>query len=757
MDRRSFIKLTAVSGGAAALASCGNPEHQVIRFLPEEELAPGIAEWRPGVCPLCSSGCGLTVRVMPADVETTRNGEHGVVRLGVAKKFEGLPAHPVNQGALCARGQAAIQLTYHPDRIAQPLKRSGSRGDGKFAPIAWDAAIAELVSKLDALDGNQRSLTILTGSRRSHRTRLFEQFAAKFGAPPPVAYELFGDDVLRRANLLSFGREQLPTFDLANARFVIGFGADFLGTWNSPVAQAAAYGRMRQGSPGVRGAFAQVEPRMSPTGAVADQWIPAAPGTEGVLALSLAHVILKEKLGAADAGRAGAQIEGWAGGLAEYAPEPASKITGVPAARIARLAHEFAAGRPAVAIAGGPALAHTNALFTALAVNALNAVAGSVGQPGGIHFTPQLPTPGAARGSGAEAARPAAPRATSLASFAADTLSGARTPQLMLIDGVNPIFSAPKAWKVREALDKAGFIVSFGSFVDETTALADLVLPDHSFLETWSDALPESGSLVAVSSVAPPVMKPLFDTRAAGDVLLDVAQKLKKPVELPWKTYDELLKATFDQLGEDAWSAAQKQGGWWGELRGRLANAAATLAAADGRPAPVRYTPAEFAGDAGQFPLHFLPYASAAFLDGTLAHLPWMQELPDPMTTAMWSTWVEINPKTADRLGVRQGDVVEVASQIGAVRAPAFISPAIAPDVVAMPVGQGHQNYTRYATGRGANPIEILAPAAESTTGALAWAATRVKVTRVGEPDGKLILFSARGELREAPQEGKTR
>jgi anaerobic selenocysteine-containing dehydrogenase len=183
MDRRSFIKLTAVSGSAAALASCGNPEHQVIRFLPEEELAPGIAEWHPGVCPLCSSGCGLTVRVMPADVETTRNGEHGVVRLGVAKKFEGLPAHPVNQGALCARGQAAIQLTYHPDRIAQPLKRSGSRGDGKFEPIAWDAAIAELVSKLDALDGNQRSLTILTGARRSHRPWLFEQFAAKFGAP----------------------------------------------------------------------------------------------------------------------------------------------------------------------------------------------------------------------------------------------------------------------------------------------------------------------------------------------------------------------------------------------------------------------------------------------------------------------------------------------------------------------------------------------------------------------------------------------
>jgi anaerobic selenocysteine-containing dehydrogenase len=756
MDRRSFIKLTAVSGSAAALASCGHPEHQLIRFVPDEELAPGVAEWKPSVCPLCSSGCGVTVRVMPADVETTRNGQHGVVRLGVAKKLEGIPSHPVNQGALCPRGQAAIQLTYHPDRIAQPLKRSGSRRDGKFEPITWDAAIAELSGRLDALDGNERALAILTGGRRSHRARLFEQFAAKFGAPSPIVYEFFGDDVLRRANLLSFGREQLPTFDLANARFVIGFGADFLGTWNSPVAQAGAYGRMRQGRPGVRGGLVQVEARMTPTGAVADQWIPAAPGTEGVLALSLAHVIVKEKLGAVDAGRAGAQIDGWAGGLAEYAPEQASKITGVPAARIEQLARAFAAQRPAVAIAGGPTLAHTNALFTALAVNALNAVAGSVGQPGGLHFTPQLPSPDQARGSARPAARAGATHASSsLASFAAETLSGGRTAQVLLVDGVNPIFSAPTAWKLREALDKAGFIVAFGSFVDETTALADLVLPDHTFLESWSDASPESGSLVAVSSVAAPVMKPLFDTRAAGDVLLEVAQKLKKPLDLPWKTYDELLKATFDQLGEDGWSTAQKQGGWWGQLPARLAGSAP--ASPEGKSAPVRYTPPEFAGDAGQFPFHFLPYASTAFLDGSLAHLSWLQELPDPMTSAMWSSWVEINPKTAERLGVRLGDLVEVASASGAVHAPAFISPAIAPDVVAMPVGQGHQNYTRYASGRGANPIEILAPSVEATTGALAWAATRVKVTRVGEADGRLVLFSARGELHESPHEGETR
>jgi anaerobic selenocysteine-containing dehydrogenase len=117
----------------------------------------------------------------------------------------------------------------------------------------------------------------------------------------------------------------------------------------------------------------------------------------------------------------------------------------------------------------------------------------------------------------------------------------------------------------------------------------------------------------------------------------------------------------------------------------------------------------------------------------------------------MWSSWVEINPQTAARLGIVDGDVVEIASAHGTLRAPAAIFPGIAPDMIAMPAGQGHEIFTRYASKRGANPIAILAPATEPETGALAWAATRVKISRVGGPDGSLIMFS--GEMREHPHE----
>jgi anaerobic selenocysteine-containing dehydrogenase len=709
MDRRNFIKLTAITGTSATLASCGNPEHQLIRFVPDEDLVPGVAEWKPSVCPMCAAGCGINVRVMEADVETTRSGQAGVVKMAVAKKLEGNAKDAISRGGLCARGQASIQITYHPDRLTHPLKRTGARGTGAFKEITWDEAIGELTGQLDALAASrdQKSLAFLTRPHRGRRTALAGEFLKAFGAPAPIAYELFADDVLRRANGISFGHEQLPTIDFARSRFAISFGADFLGTWNSPVAQSVSYAAMRQGRPGVRGGFVQVESRMSLTGASADEWVPVKPGTEGVLALGLAHVILANKLRPADAGRAGAAIDGWSSGLPDYTPARVEQLTGVTAKKIERLARTLVEQQPAVAFVAGPPLAQTNGLFHALAVNALNQLLGNVGQPGGTGFT---------AGSTKYEGR----------SLKSDTLASAKA---LLLDGANPVFDAPKAWKVQDSLAAIPFIASFGSFIDDTSAHADLILPDHSFLESWVDSAPESGSMDAVPTSAGPVMKPLYQTRATPDVLIEVAAKLKTPVALPWKTAEDVAKS--------APAAASAQ------------SAISNLQSA------LKYVAPAFDGEASQYPFYFLPYASLQFGDGSSAHLPWLQEMPDPLTSAMWSSWVEINPQTAERLQLAQGDLVDITSSQGTLRAPVMLFPGIAPDMVAMPVGQGHDTFTRYASGRGANPIAILAPATEPETGTLAWAATRVKITRAGDGDGRLIMFG--GEMREHPHEHETR
>src|SRR4051794_38806829 len=717
MDRRNFIKLTAITGTSATLASCGNPEHQLIRFVPDDDVVPGVAEWKPSICPMCAAGCGITARVMDADVETTRNGQAGVVKMAVAKKLEGDVKDPISRGGLCARGQASIQITYHPDRLTHPMKRSGARGSGAFTEITWDEATATLTAQLDALAAakDQKSLAFLTGAPRGRRTALAGAFAKSFGAEAPIAFEPFGDEVLRRANAISFGHHQLPTIDLARARFAISFGADFLGTWNSPVAQSSAYATMRQGHPGMRGAFAQVESRMSLTGASADEWVPVKPGSEGALALGLAQVILAGQR-PADAGRAGAAIDGWSAGLPDYTPARVEALTGVPAKKIERLARMLVDFQPAVALIGGAPLAHTNGLFTALAVNALNGLLGSIERPGGIFFTP-----GAVQ--------------SEVRTLKADVLASAK---VLLLDGANPVFGAPHAWKVSDALAKIPFIASFGSFIDDTSAHADLILPDHSFLESWVDSSPESGSTEAVTTAAAPVMKPLYNTRATADVLIDVAGKLKTPVAVPWKTAEEVAKSTASLAGNGLQAIP-------GSVRDGLKAV----------PYVGTYADPTFDGDVATYPFHFLPYASLQFGDGSSAHLPWLQEMPDPLTSAMWSSWLEINPQTAERLQLAQGDLVDVTSSQGTVRAPVMIFPGIAPDMVAMPVGQGHDSFTRYASGRGVNPIAILAPVTDAATGALAWAATRVKLARAGDSDGRLIMFA--GEMREHPHEHETR
>ena len=685
MDRRHFIKLTAITGTTAALTACGNPENQVIRFIPEDDLVPGVATWKPSICPLCSAGCGVIARVMEGDAEVFRNGQAGVIRMGLAKKLEGNPDDPISQGKLCARGQAAIQITYHPDRLDKPKKRSGDRGSGQFTDITWEEAIKELTGKLDELiaANDQASLALLTRPRNNRRAALIADLLQRFGAKPPVTHEVFSDEVLRRANAISFGSHQLPTYDLDNARYVISFGADFLGTWNSVVAHSAAYGRMKQARSGARPKFVHVDARLSQTAANADEFVACKPGTEGLLALALAG---------------------------EESPDKASAATGVPVATIQRLATEFSTLGPSVAIIGGAPLAHSNGVFHAAAVNRLNQTSKS----SGVAFAPQ---------NSVAASRPLK-----------EIIDAA--PKVLLVDDVNPVFGSPSAWKVADALKRVPFIVSFGSFIDETSALADLILPDHSFLESWVDAMPESGSMKAAPSKFGPVMRPLYNTRSTPDVLLEVARGLSKPIEGLPGTYEEFLN---QELATSAKPAASPK-----------PSASAQATADKQAPGPAWSEPV-FDGQASDYPYHFMPYASAQFYDGSLAHLPWLQELPDPMTSGMWCSWVEINERKAEELGIHQGDIIEITSTQGSVRAPAFLNPGLAPDAIAMPVGQGHTNFTRYATDRGVNPLSILAPVTIAETGTLAWSATRVKIAKVGDREtyDSLILFG--GATRERP------
>jgi len=749
MERRDFLKFGVLTGATATLTACEKPAQQLARFVPEEDFVPGVAASKPSLCTLCPGGCGVVVRVMDGEAEVIRNGQRGLIQMGLAKKLEGNARHPVNRGKLCARGQAGLQVTYHPDRVQNPLKRSGPRGSGDFHEIEWQEALSEVASKLEELRSQNRadSIRFITGNMRGQRRQLINKFLSSLGAPPALQFAPLDEPVLRRANQLNFGRAILPSFDLERSNYVISLGADFLGTWNSPVSQSIGYGEMRRGRPGNRGKFVQVEQRMSQTGANADEWVACSPGSEGLLALGLAHIMVKEGLrpGQHETAQSREAVEGLRNET--YSAAQVASRTGISANRIERLAREMAAHPPAVALIGGAALAHTNGLCNALAVNLLNLVLGSIGLPGGMFFTPGTSIM-------KEATSP-----NDNSDFVSYFRSGHFEPtEILFVDHANPVFATPQGWQVSERLKQIPFLVSFSSFIDETSVLADLILPDHSPLESWLDDAPESGTSEAVLTLAAPAMRPLHNTRAMPDVLLELAKSLGKGVSeaLPWKTFEEMLQSSFREIAQaercdlsdgfdKVWGRVLEQGGWWD---GECHIPPPQTTSAQFR-AP-EFVPPVFDGGEQEFPFYFQPYVSEAFLDGSLAHLPWMQELPDALSTVSWGSWLEVNPKTAEKLQIRQGDLIRVRSRHGTLDTPALLNPGIAFDVVAMPMGQGHEQFGRYARRRGANPMNVVAPIGVEQVGSLAWASTRVSLSKIGQ---KRRLCLSSGSLYEKEEQ----
>jgi len=189
----------------------------------------------------------------------------------------------------------------------------------------------------------------------------------------------------------------------------------------------------------------------------------------------------------------------------------------------------------------------------------------------------------------------------------------------------------------------------------------------------------------------------------------------------------------------------QQHGGWWKNTTEPTALSAASVLGKG-----VKVTLAEFAGT-GKF--FFLPFVSPTLAEAG-ANKPWLQELPDPTTTVMWNTWVEINPETAHKLGVDNDDVVKIVSEAGEVEAPVYLYPAIHPDVIAMPFGQGHTAYGRFAQGRGANPVNVLGQHFNEA-GDLAFAGMKVDIKKTGKVQPLSRLESRIGVYGEGMGEEK--
>jgi len=440
--------------------------------IPDEEITPGVATWYTSVCAECPAGCGVWVR--------TREGR--------VVKVEGNPDHPISRGTLCSRGYSSVQGLYNPDRLSSPMLR----GQEGFSPIGWDEAEAVLSQRL--LEGGNH--LFLSGRMGPSLTNLVDDFLSVVGGIRRE-YEGLSEAPLREATRIAFGRNRVPTYDFAQARLVFSFGADFLETWLSPVEFHRGFAQMAGvDGHGSKGRMVFLAPRLSLTGQNADEWVPLKPGSEAVVALAMAHVIV------AEGGDAGPHFRRL---LEGYDPRSAEEASGVPAEEIEKLARQFLQEAPSLAVGPGVAGHHRNVTAANLAVHILNYVAGNVGRTVRLRQVDQ-----------AAAALPYAELASALTA-----MSGAG---VVMVHGTNPAYSLPSEAGFAGAFGSAGFRVSFASAMDETAELCDLILPDRHPLEAWGDSNPRPG----LYALQQPAMRPVahFDSKQTGDVLLSTSLRV---------------------------------------------------------------------------------------------------------------------------------------------------------------------------------------------------------------------------------------
>ena len=712
-NRRDFLKVLGAGGTAVALSGCGytsiqNGEETVTSYVtPPSWEIPSIANYYNSTCAQCDAGCNIMVRV----------------REGRALKAEGNASSTINRGKMCGLGQAGIQAHYNPDRVQKPLQ------NGK--EISWDDALKLIGERLNGVKGEE--IAFITGGMSGHAQALLGNYMDALGSKNRFAYEAVSPAVVRAANKKAYG-VSMPRYRIDKAKVVVSFGADFLGAWVSPVYFSQQYAQFRKGTrPEGRGVLVQIEPKMTLTGANADRWIAVRPGTEGILALGLINAL----------GSAGMKVPAdIAAAAKDYTPERVGTDTGVPFDQINKLAALLKDRTPSLVLAGGAAEGYAHGSQNAIAIAMLNHVLGNVGK-----------TVEAAAGVPMSQFAPVVGNRSNLAAVNEGLAAGKY--KVVFTYAANPVYSAPAAMKFKDNFGKAGFKVALAQYLDETAKAADLVLPLDSAMEEWATmvpeymAAPEGGyaESYAQLSFRQPVMNRLYpDTRGVGDILLAL---LKQRRADEYKGFDDFYAYLRSNVLKNkvAYGAGAKDDDdvFWNDtvskgivpLKGvaqKLANKASLAGVS---------LPGPAAAD-DSYPLRLIPAVSASIRDGRNANEPWLQESPDPLTTVVWDSWVEIHPKTAAKLGIVEGDVVEVTSRSGSIKAQAYLFPGLHPDAVSVPVGYGHEAMGRYAKGVGANVFGMLDPVFDKETGELALNETRVKITKTGE---RVIIVKEEGPV----------
>lgn len=791
LGRRAFLQFAAGAVGGSLLsplpwklADDSAKWSQNWSWRPSPER--GEITKAPTICTFCEGGCGVQARLV--------NGNRAIL-------LEGNPANPVNEGGICPLGASGLQYLYAPYRVAQPMKQTKKRGDVTgFQPISWEEAQAELVKKLSALrsEGKSHTVACIASARKSSMDDLWLQFFSAYGSPNFFKMPSQADS-LRVAAFLTTGADSPFAFALEDAEYVISFGTNL---FDGSAAPSRAFAALRNWSGNKSFKLVQVESRCSMTASKADQWVPVAPGSEAALAMGIAHLMVtggnydtdfvKENVfGFEDwTDSTGKKRQGFKSLVSSsaYSPEEVGKKIGLDAGKIREIAKEFAGKKKAVALWGMGQPDIPNSAYHDLAFLALNAIKGNLTAGGLITLAPLVPLsplPAVQKDAVAErggqqqrldlakAAYPA-PR-NGLYGFLDSIVSGPKYPvQMLLVHEANPAYNLSESKLFHAAVEKIGTVVSFSSYMDETAALADLILPNHTALERFDDVKGIPGAAFAYYAVSAPILKPLATTKHTGDVVLGLAAGLGGGVisAFPWKTYEDYLKFRIEGLAQagaiadkpgvalsklragdavqtnfkdakDLWKKLTSGNSWYdapaalpefktasGKFELAFQAIPANASAEDAVYLP-HFAPLKPSGNESELPLLLVSYPVAFLSNGNMANTPFMNKLiPDSMLKQN-DVFVDIHPQTAQSLGITSGDRVSLKTTQGEASVLVNVSPTARPGVVYMPRGLGHKAYDEYIKGKGVNANSLMEVQLDPVSGMGTVWATRAQLHRV--------------------------
>lgn len=733
--RRKFLKVGMTGAAAFALESQVGPLLHALEPLSNSvsKTTGRLRRCIPTICRQCGAGCGIL----------------GFVEDSKLVGIQGNPLHPNNQGKICAKGLSGMNLLYDPDRALYPMRRAGARGEGKWERIGWDEALSEVAGKLKAVkkSGSQERFVFEKGA--FGEGGLTSRFLKAFGDPSIIDHSASDDSNRAVAHEATWGMGAGMS-DVAHTKYVLNFGANPYESHSSYInlAQRIVEGRIVN-----RAKLVTFDPRLSNTAGKSDEWFAPKPGTDGLIALSMANVIMKR--GCYDGDFLGRwtnyPIDKLARWLSQYTPELAQMESGVKASDIERIAVEFATTMPSTTISGSGVTSHHNGTYNERCILLLNAVTGNIDIKGGYCFPRSY--------------QPAKPqvlkRPESLTSLLKENREGIDTYISYL---ANPAYRDPENEYIKGQLKNEKIVphlVVIDTHMSETGMLADLFLPCATYLESWALESKPSYELIPNVGIQQPVVKPQGESREIGDIWIQLARKIGEGMErsFTFPTTEEYIKTAvpvglkiaggleylktngvwFDPGSKPGYQSYKKRG--FNTPSGKFEIYSETMMSKGNSPLPI-YRSVPSHRDLKREELILVKYKLNVNTPGA-PNSKWLSEIVH--TNPLW-----INPETAGARGIKNGDPVKVTSSKGSIMSKAQLREGIKPGVVAIASGLGHEGYGNIARarkmkskdtdtsllwwerkGNGVNPNAVISLMIDPAGGGQAWMDTIVTVTKV--------------------------